>query len=309
MACESQVNRKPDWFKIRLNTNANFTDLKRIVREKGLHTVCKEARCPNIHECWGTHHTASFMILGDTCTRRCRFCAVKTGLPKMVDRLEPKRVAESVRQMDLKHVHITMVNRDDLEDGGASIMADTVKAIRTFVPYCSIEVLCSDFMGQHNSIKTAVESKPDITSHNIETVRRLTPRIRSRSDYDRSLSFLKLTKEIDPRMITKSSIMLGLGESREEVLEVMDDLREIGVDMINIGQYLQPTRKNAPVQKYWRPDEFADLKETALKKGFIHCESGPLVRSSYHAGEQFESYQRSGLLFEMYRKKKSSPQR
>jgi lipoyl synthase len=279
--------RKPDWFKIRLNPNRNFKDLKNLVSERKLHTVCQEASCPNVHECWGTYRTAAFMVLGDVCTRHCSFCDVRTGKPGEVDNLEPDRVAQSVLAMKLSHAFITMVNRDDLEDGGAGILARTVSSIHETVPDCSVEVLSSDLNGKESSITILVESRPEIIGHNIETVRRLTPVVRSRSDYDRSLAFLKSVKSIDSGRITKSSIMLGLGEAKEEVLGAMDDLRSAAVDMLNIGQYLQPSRENAAVIKYWHPDEFAELKEEALTRGFIHCESGPLVRSSYHAGEQF----------------------
>lgn len=282
--------RKPDWLKIQLNTNDNFKYLKNLMREERLTTVCEEARCPNIHECWGEHRTATFMILGDTCTRRCRFCAVKTGLPKTVDWTEPKRVAESVAQMGLRHVVITMVNRDELKDGGASIMAQTVRAIHHAAPECSVEVLTSDFMGDRDAVAAVVEAKPEIFSHNLETVRRLTPQVRSRSDYDRSLEVLRAAGEIDPEAVVKSSMMLGLGESREEIEASMQDLLEHGVRVMNLGQYLQPTRRHLPVQKYWTPEEFASLKETALSLGFVHCEAGPLVRSSYHAGEDYASY-------------------
>jgi lipoic acid synthetase len=233
------------------------------------------------------------MILGDTCTRRCRFCAVKTGLPKTVDWDEPRRVGESVAQMQLRHAVITMVNRDELSDGGASVMAETVRQIREQAPECSVEVLSSDLLGDQESIRILSDSRPDIMSHNIETTRRLTPRVRSRSDYDRSLEFLRYAKEIDPDAATKSSIMLGLGETREEILEAMDDLLANNVDILNLGQYLQPTRNHLPVQKYWTPDEFAELRARALEKGFEHCEAGPLVRSSYHAGDQYEEYRRS----------------
>jgi len=260
------------------------------VRAQELHTVCEEARCPNLHECWGTHRTASFMILGDSCTRRCRFCAVGTGLPGEVDRLEPLRVAAAVSRMGLKHAHVTMVDRDDLADGGAAMMAATVRAIRARIPDCSIEILTSDFMGSREAIRAVVESGADIVSHNVETVRRLTPLVRSRSSYDRSLEFLRVAKDLDPSGVTKSSIMLGLGETPEEVVSALDDLRAARVDMVNIGQYLQPTRNNLPVDKYWHPDEFARLKKIAIEKGFLYCEAGPLVRSSYHAGEQYEGF-------------------
>jgi len=285
--------RLPPWFKVKLNPSESFVGIRRLVKDEGLHTVCQEARCPNLHECWGTHGTASFMILGDICTRRCRFCAVGTGLPRALDPLEPLRLAASVLKMGLSHAHITMVNRDDLADGGASVMAATVRAIRARVPGCSVEVLTSDFMGSREAIASVVESRPDIVSHNVETVRRLTPRVRSRSSYARSLEFLRISRELDPSAVVKSSIMLGLGETREEILETFDDLRAVDTDIVNLGQYLQPTRTNIPVQKYWTPDEFADLREEALKRGFLHCESGPMVRSSYHAGEQYDSFRRN----------------
>ncbi len=293
MSEETGITRKPPWFKIRLNTSESYVGIKRLVRSEGLHTVCEEARCPNLHECWGTHGTASFMILGDICTRRCRFCAVATGLPLAVDLLEPMRVAASVVKMGLKHAHVTMVNRDDLPDGGAAAMAATVRAIRARAPDCSVEVLTSDFMGSRDAIATVVASSPDIVSHNVETVRRLTPRVRSRSNYDRSLQFLRIARELDHRAVVKSSIMLGLGETRAEVLETLDDLRAADTDIVNIGQYLQPTHTNIPVQKYWTPEEFAELRAAALQRGFLHCEAGPLVRSSYHAGKQYESFRQN----------------
>jgi lipoic acid synthetase len=283
-------DRKPPWFKIKLTTSESYVAIKKLVTTEGLHTVCQEARCPNLHECWGKHGTASFMILGDTCTRRCRFCAVGTGLPGAVDMLEPMKVAASVFRMGLRHAHVTMVNRDDLPDGGASVMAATVRAIKTRSPACTVEVLTSDFMGSREAIAAVVEAGPEICSHNVETVRRLTPRVRSRSLYERSLGFLRTAREMDPAGITKSSIMLGLGETLLEILETMDDLRAAGVDIINIGQYLQPTRNNIPVQRYWTPEEFASLRDAALEKGFLHCESGPMVRSSYHAAEQLDGF-------------------
>ncbi len=286
------TTRKPQWLRVKLTDNENTRDIRRLVRSQSLHTVCEEARCPNLHECWGEHRTATFMILGDTCTRRCRFCAVKTGLPRGVDEGEPRRVAESVRVMGLGHAVITMVNRDDLPDGGASVLAATVRAIRELAPDCSVEVLSSDLMGSVEAIRTVVESGPDITSHNIETIRRLTPRVRSRSTYDRSLAFLRIARELDPAATTKSSIMLGLGETREEVLEAMDDLLAAGASMMNLGQYLQPTKTHVPVARYWTPAEFEELKRAAVDKGFAHVEAGPLVRSSYHAGAQYEAYRR-----------------
>jgi len=287
-----RVNPKPEWLKIHLNTNASYKYVKQQVRDHRLNTVCEEARCPNIHECWGEHKTATFMILGDTCTRRCRFCAVKTGLPRALDHDEPRRVAETVASMDLTHVVITMVNRDELPDGGAAILAETVSRIHDLAAGTTVEVLSSDLMGNRESIRTVCQSRPEIMSHNLETVRRLTPQIRSRSTYERSLLFLRTAKEIDPESVTKSSLMLGLGETREEILQAMDDLLANRVTLLNLGQYLQPSRTHVAVQKYWTPDEFSELKDRAMEKGFFHCESGPMVRSSYHAGDQYEHYRR-----------------
>lgn len=257
-----------------------------MMRENNLHTVCEEARCPNIHECWAERRTATFMILGDTCTRACRFCAVKTGLPTELDLQEPERVADSVQLMNLKHVVVTAVARDDLKDGGAAVFAETVKAIRRKNPFTSIEVLPSDMGGKEENIALLMDAKPDILNHNIETVKRLTPRVRARAKYDRSLEFLRRAKEMQPTIPTKSSLMVGLGETKEEIIEVMDDLRANNVDIMTIGQYLQPSKSHLKVEKYYHPEEFAELREIALTKGFSHCEAGPLVRSSYHADEQ-----------------------
>ncbi|GIN11880.1 lipoyl synthase [Shouchella clausii] len=288
---KEQHMRKPDWLKIKLNTNESYTGLKKMMREKKLHTVCEEARCPNIHECWAVRKTATFMILGDICTRGCRFCAVKTGLPTELDLQEPERVAESVETMGLKHVVITAVARDDLKDGGAAVFAETVRAIRRKNPFCTIEVLPSDMLGNESSLQTLMDARPNIMNHNIETVRRLTPKVRARAKYDRTLEFLRRAKEMHPDIPTKSSLMVGLGETKEEILETMDDLRANDVDILTIGQYLQPTKKHLKVIKYYHPDEFAELKEIAMQKGFSHCEAGPLVRSSYHADEQVNQAQ------------------
>ncbi len=278
--------RKPEWLKIKLNTNENYTGLKKMMREKKLHTVCEEAKCPNIHECWAVRRTATFMILGDICTRACRFCAVKTGLPTELDLQEPERVADSVVLMNLKHVVVTAVARDDLKDGGAAVFAETVRAIRRKSPFTSIEVLPSDMGGVEENLRMLMDARPDILNHNIETVKRLSDRVRARAKYDRSLEFLRRAKEMQPDIPTKSSIMIGLGETKEDLLEAMDDLRANNVDILTIGQYLQPSKKHLKVEKYYHPEEFAELKEIALSKGFSHCEAGPLVRSSYHADEQ-----------------------
>ncbi|MDQ6600216.1 lipoyl synthase [Bacillus salipaludis] len=286
MSTKEPILRKPEWLKIKLNTNEHYTGLKKMMREKSLHTVCEEARCPNIHECWAERRTATFMILGDVCTRACRFCAVKTGLPTELDWQEPERVADSVQLMNLKHVVVTAVARDDLKDGGAAVFAETVRAIRRKNPFTSIEVLPSDMGGKEENLRILMDAKPDILNHNIETTRRLTPSVRARAKYDRSLEFLRRAKEMYPEIPTKSSLMIGLGESKEEILEVMDDLRANQVDIMTIGQYLQPTKKHLKVQKYYSPQEFEELRQIAMSKGFSHCQAGPLVRSSYHADEQ-----------------------
>ncbi|TWT14568.1 lipoyl synthase [Planomicrobium sp. CPCC 101079] len=286
MTRNKEYIRKPEWLKVKLNTNESYTELKKLMREKNLNTVCEEARCPNIHECWSVRKTATFMILGDTCTRACRFCAVKTGLPNELDWGEPERVAESAEIMGLKHVVVTAVARDDLKDGGAAVFAETVRAIRRKVPACTVEILPSDMKGDYESLHMLMDSEPDIFNHNIETVRRLTKRVRAVATYDRSLKLLERVKEIAPHIPTKSSIMVGLGETKEEILEAMDDLLANNVDIMAIGQYLQPTKKHLDVVRYYHPDEFAELKKIALEKGFKHCEAGPMVRSSYHADEQ-----------------------
>jgi len=278
--------RKPDWLKIKLNTNENYTDLKKMMRENNLNTVCEEAKCPNIHECWGSRRTATFMILGAVCTRACRFCAVQTGLPNELDLQEPERVADSVKLMNLKHTVITAVARDDLRDGGSEVFAETVRAIKRKNPFTTVEVLPSDMGGSEENLRTLMDAQPDILNHNIETVRRLTPRVRARAKYDRSLELLRRSKEMYPEIPTKSSLMIGLGETKEEIIEVMDDLRANDVDIMTIGQYLQPSKKHLKVQKYYSPKEFKELWEIAMTKGFSHCQAGPLVRSSYHADEQ-----------------------
>jgi lipoyl synthase len=286
MSEKNEYVRKPEWLKIKLNTNDQYIGLKKMMRENNLHTVCEEARCPNIHECWAERRTATFMILGDVCTRGCRFCAVKTGLPTELDWEEPERVADSVKLMNLKHVVVTSVSRDDLKDGGAAVFAETIRAIRRKNPATTIEVLPSDLAGKKENLMVLMEAGPDILNHNIETVRRLTPSVRSRAQYDRSLEFLNRAKGLQPTTPTKSSLMVGLGETKEEILETMDDLRANDVDILTIGQYLQPTKKHLKVEKYYTLEEFEELRQFAITKGFSHCEAGPLVRSSYHADEQ-----------------------
>ncbi|AYB42230.1 lipoyl synthase [Paenibacillus lautus] len=283
---------KPDWIRIKLTTGDNYKEIKSMMRSKTLHTVCEEARCPNIYECWA-NRTATFMILGDICTRACRFCAVNTGLPTELDLQEPERVAEAAEQMNLRHCVVTSVARDDLKDGGAYIFAETVKAIRRRLPLCSVEVLIPDFMGDEESLKIVLDVKPDILNHNIETVERMSDRVRAKAKYSRSLQLLKNAKAMQPDIPTKSSIMLGVGEQWHEILEAMDDLRSVGCDIMTIGQYLQPSPKHLNVEKYYTPEEFAILKEEGMKRGFSHVESGPLVRSSYHAHEQVKSAERN----------------
>jgi lipoic acid synthetase len=286
-----QTLRKPDWLKINLPTGEDFEnvkELKQMMRSKTLHTVCEEAKCPNLHECWASR-TATFMILGDICTRACRFCAVKSGLPTELDLQEPERVAEAAEQMGLKHCVVTSVARDDLADGGASIFAETIRAIRRRMPFCSVEVLIPDFNGDEQALRIVMDAKPDILNHNIETVERMSDRVRSKAKYARSLELLARAKRMQPKIPTKSSIMVGVGETWDEILRTMDDLRAVDCDIMTIGQYLQPTAKHLRVTEFYTPEQFAALKEEGLKRGFKHVESGPLVRSSYHAREQVEA--------------------
>lgn len=279
---------KPEWIKIKLTAGDSYQEIKSMMRSKTLHTVCEEARCPNIYECWA-NRTATFMILGDICTRACRFCAVNTGMPTELDLQEPERVAEAAQQMNLAHCVVTSVARDDLKDGGASIFAETIKAIRRALPLCSVEVLIPDFMGNKESLKIVMDAKPDILNHNIETVARLSDQVRAKAKYERSLELLQRAKEMQPAIPTKSSIMLGLGEERDEIIQTMDDLRSVDCDIMTIGQYLQPSDKHLYVKRYVTPEEFAELKKEGLARGFSHVESGPMVRSSYHAHEQVKS--------------------
>lgn len=282
---KADVGRKPEWLKINLETNPEFVELKRLMRSQSLHTVCEEARCPNIFECWN-RRTATFMILGDICTRNCGFCAVHSGMPTELDLAEPQRVADACAEMNLRHVVVTSVARDDLDDGGAGIFAATIRAIRQKCPHTGIEVLIPDFQGRWEDLETVLAAGPDVLNHNVETVRRLSDRVRSKATYDRSLELLRRAKEIRPQVTTKSSIMVGLGETWSELLETLDDLRSNRVDVVTIGQYLRPTRRHLAVEKFYTPDEFEKLRQEGLKRGFAHVESGPLVRSSYHADEQ-----------------------
>ena len=287
---KQEILRKPSWLNIKLETGTSFRELKSMMRGKTLHTVCEEAKCPNIYECW-SNRTATFMILGNICTRACRFCAVTSGLPTELDLEEPERVAEATEQMGLRHVVVTSVARDDLADGGSSIFAATIAAIRRRTPLCSIEVLIPDFLGNRDALATVLTAKPDILNHNIETVERLSDRVRSKAKYDRSIELLRRSKEINPAIPTKSSIMVGVGEHWEEILQTMDDLRAVDCNIMTIGQYLQPTKNHLYVEKFYTPEEFSQLKEEGMKRGFSHVESGPLVRSSYHAHEQVKSAQ------------------
>lgn len=276
-------HRRPEWLKVRLPFGEGYNDVKKIVQSNGLHTVCEEARCPNIGECWG-RKTATFMILGDICTRSCGFCAVKTGKPQYLDRDEPRRVGEAVKKMQLKHAVITSVNRDELPDGGSGIFAETVRQIRKCVPSCRVEVLIPDFKGDPAALQNIIDASPDILNHNTETVPRLYKSVRPQGNYQWSLKVLKIAKK--KRMVTKTGLMLGLGETTEEVFRVMRDLCALNVDIFTLGQYLQPTKYHLPVARFVCPDEFAMYKEKGLVMGFRHVESGPLVRSSYHADEQ-----------------------
>jgi lipoic acid synthetase len=275
----------PSWIRVRVSEGENFKDLKQMVRSGRLHTVCEEARCPNIFDCWN-RRTATFMILGDICTRACRFCAVTSGRPTELDLGEPVRVADSVAELGLKHAVITSVDRDDLLDGGAGIFARTIHAIRRRSPGTTIEVLTPDFEGDFNAVRTVVEAGPDIFNHNTETVPRLYSRIRPRAVYANSLALLRHVKTLAPSMVTKSGLMVGLGETEDELLEVFSNMRAHDIDVLTVGQYLRPTKKHAEVVRYYRPEEFASLKVQAVEMGFGHVEAGPLVRSSYHADEQ-----------------------
>jgi lipoyl synthase len=276
--------KRPDWLKVRAPGGKNYNELQMLMRDLALHTVCEEARCPNIGECWG-HRTATFMILGDTCTRACGFCAVKTGRPGALDWGEPERVARAVQTMGLKHVVVTSVNRDDQPDGGSLIFAATIRKIRAYVPGCTVEVLTPDFEGVRSSLENVLRARPDVFNHNVETVERLTKAVRRRAKYRRSLEVLRMAKEIAPGLCTKSGIMVGLGEMRAEITQTMQDLRACDVDILTIGQYLRPTPQHLDIVRYYHPDEFAELKAEGLALGFKHVESGPLVRSSYHAHE------------------------
>ena len=279
---------KPEWLKARAPVGENFHQLKKLARGLGLHTVCESAQCPNIGECWN-HGTATFMLLGDICTRRCGFCAVPKGKPQAIDYEEPGRVAEAVATLGIKHAVVTSVNRDDDNVGGAKIFAETIRQIRLLAPGCRVEVLIPDFQGLEEPLRIVLDANPDVLNHNTETVPRLYRAVRSGARYLRTLDLLENAKKFSPGMVTKSGVMVGLGESAEELIEVFADLAARGVDILTVGQYLRPSRDHLPIARFYTPDEFRMLKEEALARGFRHVESGPLVRSSYHAHEQADA--------------------
>lgn len=279
----SERPRLPAWFKVNAQTGPAYLEIKQTMDRLQLHTICEEARCPNRWECWNAR-TATFLILGDICTRRCHYCSVETGRPPAIDRSEPRRVAEAVQALGLRHAVITSVNRDELPDGGATVFADTIRQTRTLSPDCTIEVLIPDFEGNAAALATVCAEQPEILNHNIETVPRLFPSLRPQGKYHRSIELLGRAKQ--QGMTTKSGLILGMGETLDEAREVMRDLRAVDCDIITIGQYLQPTRDHLPVAHYYDPGEFAQLKEEGMTMGFAHVESGPLVRSSYHAERQ-----------------------
>ncbi len=279
---------KPSWLRARAPVGDNFHNLKKLARGLGLHTVCESAQCPNIGECWN-HKTATFMLLGDICTRRCGFCAVPKGKPQPIDGDEPRRVAEAVATLGLKHAVVTSVNRDDDNLGGARIFAETIRQIRGLTPDCRVEVLIPDFQGRDDALKVVLDAQPDVLNHNTESVPRLYRVVRSGARYERTLRLLENVKKFSPGMVTKSGVMVGLGETREELIEVFRDLGGRGVDILTVGQYLRPSRDHLPIARFYPPEEFHDLREQALGFGFRHVESGPLVRSSYHAHEQAAS--------------------
>ncbi len=277
--------RLPDWFRVRAPGGPNYLDLRARFRSAALHTVCEEAHCPNIGDCW-ERRTATFMILGDTCTWRCHYCAVKTGRPDAVDMEEPRRLAATVQQMGLRYCVITSVTREDLPDGGASVFAECIRQIRRLLPDCKVEVLIPDFKGDDDALATVLDAAPDVLNHNIETVRRVFRTVRPKGVYDRSLRLLRRAGELAGRIPTKSGMMVGLGETNEEITETMGDLLENGCRLLTVGQYLRPSPVHFPLQRYYRPEEFDAIRDLGLRMGFRHVASGPLVRSSYHADEQ-----------------------
>lgn len=289
------TERKPEWLKVRSPGGKNYLRLKQLMRSQSLHTVCEEAGCPNIGECWEAG-TATFMILGDVCTRACKYCAVAHGMPTELDLDEPRRVAESVAAMELEHVVITSVNRDELPDGGAAIYAETIRRVRDAVPGCSVEVLIPDFKGDEDALQVVVDARPEILGHNLETVERLHPDVRPGGRYWRSISYLGVAKRMDPTILTKTGIILGMGEEHDEIRQAMADLREAGVDILTLGQYLRPSANHIPVARWVTPAEFNEWKRVGEEEfGFRHVESGALVRSSYHAKEQARELEAGGV--------------
>ena len=290
---EQETTKRPDWLKVRMPQGPNYGEIKGLLRGLTLHSVCEEAHCPNIGECFESR-TATFLILGRVCTRNCRFCAVESGRPTELDLAEPERVAQATSTLQLRHVVVTSVTRDDLEDGGSDIFAETVRRVRELVPGCSIEVLIPDFQGSEASLETVVRARPDILNHNVETVARLSPLVRPKANYERSIEVLYHARQMDATIVTKSGVMVGLGETMDEVLEAMRDLREADCNILTIGQYLSPSKQHLPVQRYCSPEEFAHLRAEGERMGFGHVEAGPLVRSSYHAKMQLEGMGKTG---------------
>ena len=281
-------SRLPEWLKVRMPGSPRYLELQNLMKGQKLHTVCEEAHCPNIGECWD-RGTATFMILGEICTRACRYCAVTTGQPNGLDLQEPKRVAETVRSMGLRYCVITSVNRDDLPDGGAYIFASCINKIREVSPDCRIEVLIPDFAGSWTALKRVIEARPAVLNHNIESTVRIFPRVRPKGSYELSMKLLAKAKDIDPNTVTKSGIIVGMGESVDEVIETMADLRKVDCDLLTIGQYLRPSIKHLAIDRFYKPEEFEELRKTGEAMGFKHVASGPLVRSSYHADEQHDA--------------------
>ena len=280
--------KRPPWLKVKASWGEGYRRLKSLLADSDLHTVCQEANCPNVNHCF-ENRTATLLISGNICTRGCRFCNIKRGTPLPVDSDEPKRVAVAVKKLGLEYAVITSVTRDDLSDGGASRFSQTVQEIRNLVPNCKVELLIPDFLGSFKSLKMVLDQKPDVLNHNLETVKRLYPQVRRGADYQRSLNLLRMAKNYDQNLITKSGIILGLGETWEEIINLMRDLRNVGCDLLTIGQYLSPSREHLPVVKYYHPDEFVELKSIGERMGFFHVESGPLVRSSYQAHKQMKN--------------------
>lgn len=285
MLAKSETRRFPPWIKVQGRFSDEYHDLKRLMRAEGLHSVCEEARCPNIFDCW-ERRTATFLLMGDVCTRACGFCGIATGKPRLLDPDEPRRVAESIRKLGLRHAVITSVNRDDLPDGGAHHFHEVIRILREVHPGCGVEVLIPDFMGDDRALERVLDARPDILNHNVETVPSLYHLVRRGAKYERSLRLLARAKAYAPGILSKSGIMVGHGESQGEVLQTMRDIRASAVDILTVGQYLQPSKEHLPVRRFWTPEEFASLAREGLAMGYSHVESGPLVRSSYHADQQ-----------------------